>query len=135
MIDCPFKNSCEYPKSESIKVVGLNPEKIIKVCDRCPLLYQNTKNQNSQSMCLYCESTLDDIVLSQKVGCPLCYIFIKELEQIVVKAQNGSERHTGKKSQNVMLHFFKDILDKHIEKNQEDKDRCKTLKSLLEKLF
>lgn len=135
MIDCPFKNTCEHAKTETIKVVGLYPEKNIKVCEKCPVLYQNYKSENNYSVCLYCESNLDEIVLSQKVGCPLCYIFIKELESIVIKAQNGNVKHTGKKSQNVMLHFFKDILEKHIEKNAEDADKCEILKAYINKLF
>lgn len=135
MIDCPFKNTCQYPKNETIKVVGIYPEKNVKVCEKCPVLYQNIKNDNNLSICLYCESTLDEIVLSQKVGCPLCYVFIKELEPIVIKSQNGNTKHTGKKSQNVMLHFFKDIIKKHIEKNSEDTDKCKVLQTFIDKLF
>jgi len=80
-------------------------------------------------------STLEDIVVSQKVGCSFCYIFIDELQTIVRNSQSGNDLHTGKKSDNLMIHLFDELLEKEKIKNPEQSINCDKLKSLLEDLF
>ena len=137
MNDCPFKKHCKYPKSQKIKIVGLNPEKVIKVCERCPLLYQTKQSPliEDSKKCLYCNSTLEEIVVSQKVGCSFCYIFIDELQTIVRNSQSGNDLHIGKKSNNLMIHLFEELLEKEKTKNPEHSTNCDKLKSLLKDLF
>lgn len=137
MNDCPFLKHCQHPKTEQIKIIGITPEKIIKVCDKCPLLFQTKKNvfNKKQNDCLYCGSKLEDIVVSQKVGCAFCYIFIKELASIVINSQNNNTFHLGKKSKNLLLHFFKQLIEDEKKELPEDEKICDRMEEIISDLF
>lgn len=137
MNDCPFKKHCQHPKTEQIAIIGISPEKTIKVCDKCPLLFQTKKNifAKKQNDCLYCGSKLEEIVVGQKVGCAFCYIFIKELSSIVVNSQNNNAFHVGKKSKSLLLHFFKELIQKEKQDLPEEEGLCKKIDELVSDLF
>lgn len=136
MIDCPFKKNCFYPKTANLKIIGADSETPIKVCENCPILYQAMQhNSLEESKCMHCQTTLKDIVVSQRIGCPMCYIFIKEVEAIVVKSQNGNTKHIGKKSKNILLPFFKDLLETEKKETPENTSICNKIEEHIEKLF
>ena len=134
MNECPFKNQCQYPKSQKVIALESNSKKTVNVCQQCPLLYQ-INQKIIETNCLSCNTTLKEIVSNQKVGCPCCYIFISELESIIYKTQNSNTKHVGKKSQNILLHFLKGLLEKEKEENPENKHSCKKMAAIIEDLF
>lgn len=136
MTECPFKKHCQNPKTEAIKILGADPDnKLIKVCAKCPLLFSANKFKKLESQCLNCKITFEEIVTSQKVGCPYCYLFIKDLDKVVNSAQNNNVKHQGKKSKNLLFYFFQDIISKYEKENPESSKDCELLEKYIEDLF
>ncbi len=136
MTECPFKKHCKQPKTESLKILGAESNsKLIQVCAKCPLLLSANKLKKTQTCCMHCNITFEEIITTQKVGCPYCYLFIKDLDKVVHAAQDKNIKHKGKKSKSLLLHFFEDIISSYIKNNTETEHDCEKLKKYLQELF
>ena len=135
MTGCPFKTHCKNTKTQILKFEFGGKQKSIKVCEKCPLLLNASKNTYEFKKCLKCHITLDEIVKTQKTGCPYCFLFMNDLDKLIHAAQNNNTKHTGKRSKTLLINLFQDAIDEHKKNKPEDAGDCDLLKTLIQDLF
>ena len=111
MNKCFFdKTECLEIKDISLHVIVEGEGKLQNCCSKCLFKMQdsfNTENEipsaldeienNPEKKCSSCNSTLNEMFKSARVGCPLCYSFFqKELSTLIYYYQK-SILHEGKK--------------------------------------
>lgn len=84
-----------------------------------------------------CGMKPEDFILSQKMGCPFCYLFMEDtIVKVIGAVQDDSYKHYGKKSDSNILHkFLKKIINDEAKKNPENSSQCKHLKKLIRDYF
>jgi protein arginine kinase activator len=107
---------CDYcQKNEATNILKQTvngTSKVLHICDSCAnsMLFSNLfsdfsihniftkglQNERPKKTCPHCQTTLDDILSSGKVGCAECYeTFSAELSRSIEKI-HGKSRHVGK---------------------------------------
>jgi len=150
MNKCFFdKTECLEIKDISLHVIVEGEGKLQNCCSKCLFKMQdsfNTENEipsaldeienNPEKKCSSCNSTLNEMFKSARVGCPLCYSFFqKELSTLIYYYQK-SILHEGKKPKekykSVLLHcVLKDLEEKLKTSSEEEKEK---ILSLIKKL-
>lgn len=142
---CPFSgNECQNPPTCFITEIVNNEPQSFSICKEC--IAKNSKKNllsfvkeimnkfypatNSKTkVCPKCNSTFQDFLKNQRIGCANCYdVFQNELLLVVYRAQGGYRKHVGKypKSQ---PNFINKALEEAIA--NEDYEQANELKKLL----
>jgi protein-arginine kinase activator protein McsA len=95
---CPvFGMPCSEPKPFVASLIISGQPVTAECCQQCArMLKMHQTLGQSNNVCAGCGSTINDILKTKRIGCPLCYVWFKSLiDGIINKVQDGNI-HIGK---------------------------------------